>query len=50
MENDGTRQERRDARRQKRRKKMLQHGRGFIQAYKNAILKRAKELRRKGDT
>jgi hypothetical protein len=50
MDRDETRQERREERKRKKRDKMLQHGRGFIQAYKNAILKRAKGLGRKGDS
>ena len=44
-----TRQERREERRRKKQSKMLQHGRGFVQAYKNAIIKRAREIRKKGD-
>ncbi len=48
MEKEHTRQERREERQLKRREKMLQHSRGFIQAYKNAILKRARQMRRRG--
>ena len=50
MDSEGTRQERREDRKRKKRDKMLQHGRGFIQAYKNAILNRAKQIRKKGDS
>ena len=49
METDKTRQERREERQRKRRDKMLQHGRGLVRVYKDAILKRARQLRRKGD-
>ncbi len=48
LEKEHTRQERREERQLKRREKMLQHSRGFIQAYKNAILKRVRQVRRKG--
>lgn len=48
MENKETRQERREERIQKRRERMLQHGRNFVRAYKDAVIKRAKQVRRKG--
>lgn len=48
MESEETRQERREARLRKRGEKMLQHGRGLVRVYKDAILKRARQLRRKG--
>ncbi|MGB3128209.1 MAG: hypothetical protein WBC11_00625 [Dehalococcoidia bacterium] len=47
LEKEHTRQERREERQLKRREKMLQHSRGFIQAYKNAILKRIGRRSRK---
>jgi len=48
LESEETRQERREARLRKRGEKMLQHGRAFVRAYKDAILKRARQVRRKG--
>lgn len=48
MESEETRQERREEKQRKRRERMLQHGRAFVRAYKDAILKRARQLRRKG--
>ena len=40
MEEDKTRQERREERQRKSRYKMLKHGRGLVRVYKDAILKR----------
>ena len=48
MESEDTRQERRDARLRRRRERMLQHGRGLVRVYRDAVLKRARKLRRKG--
>lgn len=48
MESEETRQERREARLRKRGEKMLQHGRSLVRVYKDAILKRARQVRRKG--
>ncbi len=44
MDEEKTRQERRESRRLKKRQKMKQHGKGMAQMYRNAVLKR---LRRK---
>ena len=48
LESEETRQERREGKLRKRREKLLQHGRAFVRAYKDAILKRARQMRRKG--
>ena len=48
MEEDKTRQERREERQRKSRRKVLQHGRSLVRVYKDAILKRARQVRRKG--
>ena len=48
MESEETRQERREGKLRKRRERMLQHGRAFVRAYKDAILKRVRQVRRKG--
>ncbi|MDD4984590.1 MAG: hypothetical protein PHQ43_02200 [Dehalococcoidales bacterium] len=42
-----TRQERRERRLMKKRGRMLQHGRGLVRVYRDAILKRLK-MKRKG--
>jgi hypothetical protein len=41
---DDTRQERREKRQLKRHQKMLQHGRGLVRVYRDAILKRARRV------
>ena len=41
---DKTRQERREKKQQKKRAKILQHGRSLVRVYKDAVLKRAKQL------
>ena len=48
MDNEDTRQERREKRRQSKRDRMLQHGRSLVRVYRDAILKRAKRVPRKG--
>jgi hypothetical protein len=47
LDTEETKQERREKKLQKKQEKMLQHGRGFVRAYKDAILKRIKPGRRK---
>lgn len=49
MESEESRQERREARLRKRSEKMLQHGRSLVRVYKDAILKRARQPRKKSD-
>jgi hypothetical protein len=44
---DGTKQERREKKQQKKRDKILQHGRSLVRVYKDAILKRAKRISKK---
>ncbi|MFC2058026.1 hypothetical protein ACFLTS_00080 [Chloroflexota bacterium] len=46
MEQENTRQERREKRRIRARRKMLQHGRSLVRVYKDAVLKRIKRVRR----
>ena len=48
MENGETRQEHREKRQRKRREKIPQHGRELARVYRDAIVKRARQLRRKG--
>ena len=48
MENEDTRRERREKKLQKRRDKIQQHGRSLVRVYKDAILKQAKQVRKKG--
>ena len=48
MESEETRQERREKKQQQKREKMLKHGRGLVRVYKDAILKRVRQVRRKG--
>ncbi|MFC1963308.1 hypothetical protein ACFLVL_01645 [Chloroflexota bacterium] len=45
MEQEDTRQERREKRRLNTRQKMLQHGRSLIRVYKDTVLKRIKQAR-----
>jgi hypothetical protein len=45
-----TRQERREEKLRRKRERIPLHGRGLAQAYKDAILKRARQLRRKADS
>ena len=47
METGETKQERREKKQQKRREKILQHGHSLVRVYKDAILKRAKQIRKK---
>jgi hypothetical protein len=47
LETDKTRQELRERKQQKRRDKILQHGRSLVRVYKDAVLKRAKQLGKK---
>ena len=47
MEDDETRQERRDKKLKKKRERLPQHGRNLAQVYKDAILKRIKRGRSK---
>ena len=48
LEKEETKQERREEKLRKRREGMLQHGRGLVRVYKDAILKRVRQVRRKG--
>ncbi len=47
MEDEGTRQERREDKLRKEREKVRQHGHSLVRVYKDAILKRAARRRRK---
>jgi len=47
LEQGETKQERREKKQQKKREKILQHGRSLVRVYKDAVLKRAKQLGRK---
>ena len=47
METEETKQERREKKKQKKREKILQHGRSLVRVYKDAVLKRAKKVRKK---
>ena len=48
METEETKQERREKKQQKRHDKIQQHGRSLVRVYKDAVLKRAKQVRKKG--
>jgi hypothetical protein len=48
LDHGRTRQEQRERKQLKRRAKIPQHGRHLARAYRDAILKRARQLRRKG--
>jgi len=48
LETEETKQERREKKQQKRRDKIQQHGRSLVRVYKDAVLKRAKQVRKKG--
>jgi hypothetical protein len=47
LETGETKQERREKKQQKKREKILQHGRSLVRVYKDAVLKRAKKVRKK---
>jgi hypothetical protein len=47
VEDEGTRQERREEKLHKEREKVRQHGRSLVRVYKDATLKRAARRRRK---
>jgi hypothetical protein len=47
LEQGETKQERREKKQQKKREKILQHGRSLVRVYKDAVLKRAKKVRKK---
>ena len=47
METGEPKQERREKKQQKKREKILQHGHSLVRVYKDAILKRAKQIRKK---
>ncbi|MBM3155960.1 MAG: hypothetical protein FJ004_01585 [Chloroflexi bacterium] len=47
VEPEDTRQERREKKLQKKRSKILQHGRSIVRVYKDAVLKRAKQSKSK---
>ena len=49
MEDEDTRQERREKKLKRKRERMAQHGRNLAQVYKDAILKRIKKGRKKAD-
>jgi hypothetical protein len=42
-----TKQERREKKLQSKQSKILQHGRSIVRVYKDAVLKRAKQVRKK---
>jgi hypothetical protein len=44
LESEETRQERREKKQQKKREKMQQHGHSIVRVYKNAVLKRKKQV------
>ena len=44
METGETKQERREEKQKKKREKILQHGRSLVRVYKDAVLKRVKQL------
>lgn len=48
METEETKQERREKKLQKKREKIAQHGRSLVRVYKDAVLKRVKQVRKKG--
>lgn len=48
METGETKQERREKKLQKTREKIAQHGHSIVRVYKDAVLKRAKQTRKKG--
>ena len=47
METEDTKQERREKKQQKRREKIAQHGHSLVRVDKDAVLKRAKKVRKK---
>jgi hypothetical protein len=47
LEQGETKQERREKKQQKKREKIAQHGRSLVRVYKDAVLKRAKKVRKK---
>jgi len=47
VEDEGTRQERREEKLRKDREKVRQHGRSLVRVYRDATLKRARKRRRK---
>jgi hypothetical protein len=47
LETEETKQEHREKKQQKKREKILQHGRSLVRVYKDAVLKRAKQVRKK---
>jgi hypothetical protein len=47
LDTEETKQERREKKQQKKRDKIAQHGRSLVRVYKDAILKRAKPVRKK---
>jgi hypothetical protein len=48
LETEETKQERREKKLQKKREKITQHGHSLVRVYKDAILKKAKQKRKKG--
>jgi hypothetical protein len=47
LETEETKQERREKKQQKRRDKIQQHGHSLVRVYKDAVLKRAKQVGKK---
>jgi hypothetical protein len=47
LETEETKQERREKKQQKKREKIHQHGRSLVRVYKDAVLKRAKQVHKK---
>jgi len=49
LEQGETKQERREKKQQKKREKVQQHGRSLVRVYKDAILKRVKQVKKEED-
>jgi len=47
LETEETKQERREKKQQTKREKIAQHGHSIVRVYKDAIIKRAKQVRNK---
>ena len=50
METEETKQERREKKLQKKHEKIKQHGRSLVRVYKDVVLKRAKNSRKKEES
>jgi hypothetical protein len=49
LDTEETKQERREKKLQKKRDKIAQHGRSLVRVYKDTVLKRAKQVRKKAE-